>query len=64
MYAKARAYLCNTDQDDEDGRRTAVGSLQVLAAHVLRQHPLGDGVLELVAASHLPAAIGPVLCAS
>lgn len=53
-------YLCNTDEDDEDGRRAAVCPLQVLAADVLRQHPSGDGLLELLTAPHLSAAVGLV----
>lgn len=55
-------YLCNTDEDDEDGGRAAVGPLQVLAASVFGQHPSGDGLLELLAAAHLPSvAVGSVL---
>lgn len=53
-------YLCNTDEDDEDGGRAAVGPLQVLAASVFRQHPSGDELLELLAAAHLPVAVGSV----
>lgn len=54
-------YLCNTDEDDEDGGRAAVGPLQVLAASVFGQHPSGDRLLELLTAAHLPVAVQLVL---
>lgn len=54
-------YLCNTDEDDEDGGGAAVGPLQVLAASVFGQHPPGDRLLELLTAAHLPVAVGSVL---
>lgn len=53
-------YLCYADEDDEDGRRAAVGPLQVLAAGVFRKHPSGDSMLELLTTSQLPVTIGPV----
>lgn len=54
------SYLCNTDEDDEDGGRAAVGPLQVLAASIFRKHPSGDGLLELLTAAHRPATVGSV----
>lgn len=50
-------YLCNTDEDDEEGGRAAVGALQVRVAGVFWKHPFGNQVLELLAASHLPPPI-------
>lgn len=55
--------LCNTDEDDEDGGRAAVGPFQVLAADVCWKHPFGDRVLELLTTSHLSATVRLVPCA-
>lgn len=57
-------YLSNTDEDDEDGGRAAVGPLQVLAASIFRKHPPGDELLELFTTPHLPVTIGPVIPAT
>ena len=56
------SYLCNTDEDDEDGGRAAVGSFQVFAAGVFWKHPFGDKQMELLITSDLFFAVGLVLC--
>lgn len=53
-------HLCNADEDDEDGRRAAVGTLQVCVAGVCGKHPFGDGSLEPLTTSQLPVSIGLV----
>lgn len=47
-------HLADADEDDEDGRGAAVGSLPVLFVEFFRKHPLGDGAMEPLAASNLP----------
>lgn len=44
-------YLYQTDEDDEDGGRAAIGSFQVLFPVVFWEHPLGDGQVEPLAAA-------------
>ena len=50
-------HLSDADEDDEDGRGAAVGSLPVLFVEFFRKHPLGDGAMEPLAASNLPIPI-------
>lgn len=58
-----QSYLSNTDEDDEDGGRAAVGPFQVLLAGIYWKHPLGDWLLEPLTASHRSVAVILARCA-